>query len=119
MIRIRRRIAREEIDHLIQEDPFYQAEMADDEVIDCRALKFSPCARLPRERLPRNPADDGKEAVERSKPGLPYQIGSILAVKSAYARTNAKAAAGPKSMGAENGRRWWSQNTQCFKTRYQ
>jgi len=42
MIRIRRRIAREEIDHLIQEDPFYQAEMADDEVIDCRALKSSP-----------------------------------------------------------------------------
>jgi hypothetical protein len=42
MIRIRRRIAREEIDHLIQEDPFYQGEMADDEIIDCRALKFSP-----------------------------------------------------------------------------
>ena len=38
MVRLRRRIGREEIDQLTQEDPFYQAEMADDELIDFRTL---------------------------------------------------------------------------------
>ena len=32
---------REEIDQLIQEDPFSQEEIADDEVIEFRALQFS------------------------------------------------------------------------------
>jgi hypothetical protein len=42
MVRVRRRIGREEIDQLIQEDPFCQGKIADDEVIDFRRLKFSP-----------------------------------------------------------------------------
>jgi hypothetical protein len=37
---VRCRIGREEIDQLIQENPFYQGEMAADEVIDFRTLKF-------------------------------------------------------------------------------
>ena len=41
MARVRRRIGREEIDQLTQEDPFYQGEMAADQVIDFRTLKFS------------------------------------------------------------------------------
>ena len=32
---------REEIDQLTQDDPFYQGEMAADQVIDFRTLKFS------------------------------------------------------------------------------
>ena len=41
MARVRRLIGREEIDQLTQEDPFYQGEMAADQIIDFRTLKVS------------------------------------------------------------------------------
>ena len=61
MARVRRLIGREEIDQLTQEDPFYQGEMAADQIIDFRTLKVSLSPVSLEKDDPGDPAGDGIE----------------------------------------------------------